>query len=1007
MNKKAPRHNPVPDKPQTPEVDLSNQTEQSIIISETKKDINEAREQVKNELNIVKTKDILSHTSLSDMTDLSDKFDTLWSDYLTKILPDSVSQKVKNNMATWLSFALLDWMSKQPAWWNTTMIEWLLAKLWWSLFGAEKTISKPENDQSLTGTLSTLLPFLYSHPWLKHILEQLEIVVDVINDIDKDTKEQQQQDASFVWIDFEKSVLIDPRELLKLMRYKSGKNKQSAKKYIIQQITTQETKTLPAITDSQQRSVLTTIAEKFKQSWHTKEELEWLLAKWQTLTQIEWFKQQWADLYSGMQENIFGENSTLHAVGSMFGVKSLKDILAFVGLTGTANFLLKLVGISWWIDQLHQEHYLGELEGTLLSQHNKQFFEWGMAYRHRHHKNTQYDVPYDDDNALLPALWLDASLATTLDVASWESEEDDEKSDESDNKNKKPWKIQQKLNIHYSLVADMFDHAFATHSTGLSFDPQVVQHVVDTSSADLWFMLTNSWEPDLRALIGKNNKDNFDRFRDAYCAVVLPDLLINAELMSSMGDKELPTVLLWYLFGGENSLIAFADNMPLVDSKRLGVLAKTAAVGVWLTALQWWIESPWTSGSENDESSVDDRAGGSQRVSYETDYNQSHIDDLHTNYSSHKEKKYLNDQEYMNYLNSLEVAYWLPKFLLRSVMKRESQWELYKNGSIIWSNKWAKWLFQFMPDTATEWAGKLWWWVTQKDIQESPKYAALAAARMLKNIGEVEGGWFDMYKALISYNFWPRNYNEIFGVQKPYDKSKFDELKRKSNGETSQYITDIPQYMKEFTNKARLPDEIEVTPAIATDKLAATKLKEMALISDSNGASLKSSFRGSFQKDGATLSDMKQAVDAKMQTSDVAKKYTSGLIFGGINDLWTLTWSQLSDQTKQSLRETLSAMITAMKDKGVEPVLSTLFVSEEKQGTDRAARARRFNTLVRKLAKKEWVKLIDFERKLADKFDDDSYIKDDDYHGAHLTGQWYTAMKKIVQERLSESNSVS
>ena len=129
---------------------------------------------------------------------------------------------------------------------------------------------------------------------------------------------------------------------------------------------------------------------------------------------------------------------------------------------------------------------------------------------------------------------------------------------------------------------------------------------------------------------------------------------------------------------------------------------------------------------------------------------------------------YLENATYKKYLNVIEANLWLPKYSLECVCATESKWKLYNWNQIIWSWAWARWLFQFMPDTANQYMkhSKLWekYWKTFTSIDgflKDPLAEAWAAGIMYSEFMYKYN--YNFQSALACYNRWIGNYRTAIG----------------------------------------------------------------------------------------------------------------------------------------------------------------------------------------------------------------------------------------------------
>ena len=154
---------------------------------------------------------------------------------------------------------------------------------------------------------------------------------------------------------------------------------------------------------------------------------------------------------------------------------------------------------------------------------------------------------------------------------------------------------------------------------------------------------------------------------------------------------------------------------------------------------------------------------------------------------------YLENPTYKKYLNVIERDLHLPKYSLECVCSQESNWKLYSWNEILWSNAWAKWLFQFMPSTADFYMKheklkeKYWKTFTSRDeFLKDPLASAWAAGIMYSEFMTKNN--YNFQSALACYNRWIGKYqSSIWWNWKNLSSSNFAKLPQ----ETKKYVENI------------------------------------------------------------------------------------------------------------------------------------------------------------------------------------------------------------------------
>lgn len=228
----------------------------------------------------------------------------------------------------------------------------------------------------------------------------------------------------------------------------------------------------------------------------------------------------------------------------------------------------------------------------------------------------------------------------------------------------------------------------------------------------------------------------------------------------------------------------YADKNDVIE----GIKAK-----VFLPDNYQSVRSNWT--VENPENSED----LSNTLSELTPDKQSKCQDLVEKSKTPNDIDYLNDETYADaykdYLHSIEWDLWLPTYSLECVCFQESGWKLYEWNRIIWSNKWALGLFQFVPRTANFYMNsskleeKYWKTFNSRDeFLKDPLATAWAAWIMLSE--HMHKYNYNFQSSLACYNRWIGNYRETFGNKSLTSPSDLNKL-FKASPETGKYVENI------------------------------------------------------------------------------------------------------------------------------------------------------------------------------------------------------------------------
>ena len=163
---------------------------------------------------------------------------------------------------------------------------------------------------------------------------------------------------------------------------------------------------------------------------------------------------------------------------------------------------------------------------------------------------------------------------------------------------------------------------------------------------------------------------------------------------------------------------------------------------------------------------------------------------------------YLENPTYKKYLNIIERDLKLPKYSLESVCYKESWWwYLYDTkGNILWSPKWAKWLFQFIDATSdtymkhSQLKEKYWKTFTSRtEFLKDPLATAWAAGIIYSELMHKNN--YNFQSALACYNRWQGHYQDNIGKR---NLTSWD--MKKLPGETKDYVESITKKVMDLNS---------------------------------------------------------------------------------------------------------------------------------------------------------------------------------------------------------------
>lgn len=243
-----------------------------------------------------------------------------------------------------------------------------------------------------------------------------------------------------------------------------------------------------------------------------------------------------------------------------------------------------------------------------------------------------------------------------------------------------------------------------------------------------------------------------------------------------------------------NDLKNFYENIHNTDDLAICMTTSLYAdkndVIEWIKAKVFLPENYWTVRSDGTVETTDQNTSGLSEL---TSDEKSEMQNLLEQSKTPNKLNYLENKTYKKYLNIVERNLNLPKYSLECVCFQESTWYLYNWSSIRWSNKWAQWLFQFIPSTSDTYMKhntlneKYWKTFTSRDeFLKDPLATARAAWIMYSEF--MREHKYNFQSALACYNWWIGNYkNNIGGDWVNLNTDNFN----KAAGETKAYVENI------------------------------------------------------------------------------------------------------------------------------------------------------------------------------------------------------------------------
>ncbi len=368
---------------------------------------------------------------------------------------------------------------------------------------------------------------------------------------------------------------------------------------------------------------------------------------------------------------------------------------------------------------------------------------------------------------------------------------------------------------------------------------------------------------------------------------------------------------------------------------------------------------------------------------------------------------YAENKKFTQYLHTLEGKNNLPYGIILNLMKTESGGQLYKEDgkTIISSSAGAKWLFQFIPETAKKYIVKLWYNISEYEkIFTNPIIGAKACALFLKDCKDAGD---DTVSMLAHYNAWQnviwwdkitiKNFDKLpKETQKYISKTWYAMLLyvgkspviTKTQSEDPKLISpEKLQHFFEMVNMISVPWEHQEQKF--TSNVLAENFDELVLIGDSHAGGLK---------------NMSGLTSDKTRNFYYFNGYDSGQLLEKIKnnknqyiDSWTKSlllvfWTNdITKNITNKIRSNLEAIRNEISP--VQLVLITLQYSSDKVLVP-DSKVDEVNAIIRDFAKENWLPLIDINKRVS--------LVSNDYWSdkKHLTTSWYT---KIVNEVIRES----
>lgn len=314
--------------------------------------------------------------------------------------------------------------------------------------------------------------------------------------------------------------------------------------------------------------------------------------------------------------------------------------------------------------------------------------------------------------------------------------------------------IQSKIPFDYNLLQDSIQKNISNPEI---INPMVLQEMWWTRTNYILESVDGDWNNTYKIDANKFSWKEKD-FTKSYLDLNIPTLAKNPKFMENIAGKD------------EFALALFGSI--IVDQKNMIDWVQTKAI------------TPGNILSQTSDLSNTENSNISKPESI--DENNPEIKRL----ANWPDENYSENPEFVRYLHHLEDQNQLPYSIMLNLMKQESGGKLYQNWEIIGSTAGARWLFQFMPQTAKSYIVKLWY--PESDYQKiftNPIIWAQACAQYLK---ECQNKWDTAADMLAHYNAGP---NVISGQK--ITENNFIQLPT----ETQNYIIKIWYNMLSYNQK--------------------------------------------------------------------------------------------------------------------------------------------------------------------------------------------------------------
>jgi len=471
--------------------------------------------------------------------------------------------------------------------------------------------------------------------------------------------------------------------------------------------------------------------------------------------------------------------------------------------------------------------------------------------------------------------------------------------------NEDPWSTWTQIdtsNLEWTWVKEKIPADFEVLKK--SFIENIGEHKIHPSVAEMWNLSNYVNEETMQI-----NKSSISNFMDEYIKTAIP------HIASKLDRKQ--------------------NNLSTDDF----LFALIGFLKAWAHFIRWmqlWVVNKSTyqilidqePDNTEEEETTDETTSEDNNTENKTTYTDPDLEKIK---NIDKNTNFLQDQDFLNYLLSLDWEFELPSGTMKNICKTESNWKLYTDSKLTESKSWALWLFQFLPDTAYQMmlslqtSGKNNYWLTKtleefkniknndekkeilKPFLEDPVASARASAMYLSSFDKKDWENPDLIQKLSRYNRWPWNTDtvlpkwnltaEIF-CQKSWENFKIPE-------ETQSYILKIIYWiLKESGAKNPLEDWI------FTNKPQFKNIQ--TLISSSNIETIKTKIQTAFD----LVNNIKKPEKITILNEELQKKE----IIATAENLWwfwtsIMVWFKWETFTNMSWAEESSNITDLTQDK--------------------------------------------------------------------------------------------